>query len=197
MIYLIGGLPRTGKTLIGSMIIKQTGGFGIDTDHLRALFKADPESKIAFSSRNNFAQATAAIEPYIDALIEYLLTEKRDFVLCGEILTPATLVKFKDACKICFLGFSDSERHLKRVRANQHTNDWTRDLSDERLQQIFDHFKERSAQLKTECDYYKIHYFDMSTDEFVPRVQAVIELLTDTTPTAEYLTDAIAAHMKP
>jgi len=197
MIYIIGGLPRTGKTLISSILIKQTGDLAIDTDDIRFMFNAKAHSPISFASGAKITRVTESLAPYIDSLVKASLHDTHDHIICGEALSPAAVAKFKDSCKICFLGFSDGVAQLKRVKAHQHADDWTKNLEDAHLQHTFKQYQQRSKQLQAECAEHGIDYFDMGADEFLPTVGKIIESLTGKKLRPSLVAKAAQQYMQP
>ena len=64
-IFIIGGLPRTGKTLLNQRLTYEVGVEGLDTDTVRRMFNANPVSPISFIANSNLKLCAHAMRPYL------------------------------------------------------------------------------------------------------------------------------------
>jgi adenylate kinase family enzyme len=165
MVYIIGGLPHSGKKLLGKYLSKQYGIPGFDTDLLRHMFNANPTSKIGFISNSSVELVTQELWPYIDHLILSQINIEEDFYISGEVLSPKLVSKyigFKN-CQICFMGYSDIQAKFRNLRQYALRNDWTRRLTDQQLIDVLTQYQERSLAIQAECEEVGIKYFDTSS----------------------------------
>src|SRR3990167_5996959 len=96
MLYLIGGVTRSGKTTLRHALQRERTVPGTTTDTVRDnLARSRPHWGInpAAAPRRNMA----LLEPHIEAFLRDRLYAGEDFVLEGDALDPSTAAKFVTA----------------------------------------------------------------------------------------------------
>ena len=164
MVYLIGGLPRSGKTIIRKKLLEKYRVDGTCTDNLRfMLSEGNKELGIdgAKPAKHNLVIMQPYLDPFIYSLIHYA---KEDFVLEGDVLLPKYLAKYleNEWIKCCFIGFSNvsPKDKAKNMRENTCPSDWTRVYTEEELLNFTKDGIKRSKEYKKECKKLGIKYFD-------------------------------------
>jgi 2-phosphoglycerate kinase len=153
MIYLIGGSPRGGKTILSKKLSEHLGTPYLSTDHLRVFlmeFYSEKEkyNKFPFEkmfdwsnidvffkeySGKSLLQAdlkeSATMWPGIEALINNVLQNKGDYILEGVHLLPEYMEKYKDNgnVKVITLIKTDAEKIFEGMRSNRGSGDWISD----------------------------------------------------------------------
>jgi hypothetical protein len=179
-IYLIGGVPRTGKTTLAEKIQQSQGISGLELDHVRALFDAQPESPISYAAKASIALVTKQFRPYLEHLMTHLVGSTNNFVINGEIVAPSFVATSSHSMNIrsCFLGISDAQASFENVRTFAGDNDWTQQIPDDSLHKILDKYVRRSEKTSQKCNEYGIRYFDVSSSFSAAHQQAFDYLLS-------------------
>ena len=165
-IYIIGGVPRTGKTTLAERLQHELHITGTELDHLRALFNADGASTISYDSGANIHLVTKQLSPYLEHLYAHLVGSRASHVINGEVISPSSLEKsaYFEYMRPCFMGISDAETTLENVRLHQSDSDWTASMPDDRLRYLFDKYVRRSEKISRQCAEIGIRYFDVTVD---------------------------------
>ena len=179
-IYIIGGIPRTGKTTLGERIAQKVGISNLEVDHIRAMFDADPTSVIGYKSDADIETVTQAVRPYIECLIGSLAVSDNSVIINGEALQPDMVGEspYISRLRACFLGLGDPERSFRSIREHAQATDWTIEKSDDELRRILEKYAIRSAEIQQACARLGIAYFDVSQDFDSAHDQA-FTMLTD------------------
>jgi len=178
-IYIIGGLPRTGKTTLGERLAQKVKVNNLEIDHIRAMFDADPSSVIGYGSGTDIEVVTKALRPFIERLIGSLASSGSSLIINGEAMQPDMVRKSPHAAHIraCFLGLGDPERSFHAIREHARGNDWTIEKSDDELRHILEKYAARSAKIEDACVRLGIPYFDVSPDYEDAHAQAFATLM--------------------
>ena len=153
MIYLIGGSPRGGKSILSRKLSKKLNIPYISTDTLRLVvkpyFKGSERNKnfpfiemFDSVSTDEFFQRYSGQEmlkadlteakatwPGLKSLIDWLLVCKMDYIIEGIHLLPGFVKEFKDNkdVKIVFLTKTDVGKILQGLSKNKNNSDWLMD----------------------------------------------------------------------
>ena len=177
MIYLIGGIARSGKTILRKEILNTYKISGIGTDSIRyVLSHTQPELGIDHNKPST--HNGPLMWPYIDNLIEHLIKyDNEDFVIEGDVLLPEYLGKYVDDEKVktCFVGFSNAKvkDKIKEMVDNSFKGDWTKDYSDKEMKKFVRSGIKRSKKSKKECKELGVEYFDTGKD-FTESVEDIL-----------------------
>ena len=170
MLYLIGGAPRSGKSLLAQRILKekQVPYFPLDA-LIGTLTFATPEFDINHDL--SFRLKSEKVWRFTEHLFNHFLSEEESYLVEGDCILPeqaATFIeKHPDEIRCCFMGYTTltSEEKLNYVRTfNRGDIDWTNDHTDEALLEMIERMIEYSLFLKEECSKYNIEFFDVSDD---------------------------------
>ena len=155
MIYLIGGSPRVGKSILSRKLSKTLGVSYISTDILRLVVlpyskgknkdKNFPFIKMfdpatidkLFQKYSGQEQLKADLRearstwPGIKSLIDHLLVCKSDYIIEGVHLLPSFVKEYKNNknVKIAFLAKIDEEKIYQGLLRNKNNSDWLTDNS--------------------------------------------------------------------
>jgi len=178
MIYLIGGPPRTGKSLITSKVVGIKPMYAFCCD-----FTYDTYD---FTKQNKFKKADIIEkgELYYSKLQELVFNIARqteDCVIEGEVILPrhaAELSKLYDI-RACFLGLSNPTMetilnyggHFNWVKSKI-TNGMEEEVAD-----LVERTKHRSKIIKDECSKYTQSYFDLSNSDYDKQQQLALNYL--------------------
>jgi hypothetical protein len=182
VLYLIGGAPRAGKSILARRILEERKIAYFPTDVLMiGLAKAMPE----FALRPADPAPTRApiMWPILREMAATILENGEDYLLEGDVLMPIHVVElrasFDSAVRACFIGYENVDSLSKVRDIRQHgagRQEWTNDCDDSHLLRIVEEFKILSRQLRIECTKYQLAYFDGSRNLFAAVAQAAAYL---------------------
>jgi len=179
MIYLIGGAPRVGKSIIAKQFAESIKGRFVSTDELEnpddqqpsVIFYSDPKKNILTPSQRieSVKNEAKQIASNITNVIDKAIKEPQDTVIEGVHLFPAYVDNFirkfgKDNIKAIFIGSRNIELVLEGMARNISQNNWLKDFNQEVLRQIALFTKAFSDYLYDECKKYNLLYKERSND---------------------------------
>lgn len=182
MLYILGGAPRSGKSMIARRFVseKQIPFFCID--FLITSLQEIPS--LGIKHGQPFISKSEKLWPFVKPLLVELIKESPNYLIEGDGILPiqiAELLKvYPDDVKVCFVGFSEisPQEKFKQVRSlGGNMDDWTKGYLDEKLMSIIENMVKFSEYLKEECSKYDISYFDSSSN-FVEYLEEVFQYLT-------------------
>lgn len=153
MIYLIGGSPRGGKTILSEKLSKKIKAPYVSTDYLKLMLRpyfkgAEKEKMFPFDkiwkslTRENFFKKYTGKEmlhmdtyeakiiwPGVRLFITHLAKGQIDYIIEGVHLLPKYIKYFKNNpnVKIIFLSKTDEEKIYKGLFKNKGRKDWIMD----------------------------------------------------------------------
>ena len=204
MIYLIGGSPRGGKSILARRLSKQLGISYISTDNLRPVilpYFPKKEQASAFPFEQMFApdnreeffknytgremlkadiKEAKVIWPGVKGLIEYLILCRMDYIIEGFHLLPSLVHKFKNKnkLKIVYLIKQDEEKILKGFLKNTNNEDWIASYIDDKdiLRKAAKAMSFYEVYFERECKKYKFKMIN-TEDDFQNSLKNIIKLL--------------------
>lgn len=141
MIYLIGGAPRVGKSIIAKKLSLATSFKVISTDDLeispdhRLLpgFSGDPsENTLSPDERVRLLVREAGfLQPKIEELIKKARVNNTDLIIEGVQLLPGHVAKLAPAdLRPIFIGSRDIKLILQGMAQNTQPNDWLKNANE-------------------------------------------------------------------
>jgi 2-phosphoglycerate kinase len=150
MIYLIGGSPRSGKSILSRKLSKELNIPYISTDNLRLVvlpyFKGKNKYKnfpyikmfnlikvdrffMLYSGREMLKadiKEARSIYPGVKSLIDHLIDCKMDYIIEGVHLLPSLIKKLKNnkKIKVVFLVKENEKKIYQGLIRNKNKNDW-------------------------------------------------------------------------
>jgi 2-phosphoglycerate kinase len=181
MLYIIGGVPRSGKSIIRKKLLKEHQISGISLDVIvDMLYQAMPELDI--NTAVDRSVMFVRMWPFVEALIKTRLKNSEDFVIEGEYFSPERVKVFQEdpRCKICFMIYPEIslEEKLQHIRQNARKKDWYNKLTDEEFLPFIQTWHERSHMFKGQCEVHKIKYFDNSFN-FEDKIEETVKWLLE------------------
>jgi 2-phosphoglycerate kinase len=204
MIYLLGGPPRVGKSIISKTITKEHGINVVSTDSLGAVLESvvDPEIEPGLFIVNRFNEMTAeekislmlkntterinyqvaencAVWKAVAPFIEREKDEGRDVVVEGVAVLPELVSQLQNiAYRVVFVGNRDPE-HKENIKksAKEDEHDWMQDASDEYIDAFATFVAEMSSYIKKEANKYSFEYIEMGNRPFNDAVGKVVDSL--------------------
>lgn len=182
-IYLIGGVPRTGKSSLARRLVRKLGILNTDTDDLQALFNPFPQLRIGYYGNPHIQEVMGNFRPSLEHFIGKVVAGGESMVIHGQAIDPAIAVKCEQSPHIrsCFMGMSNAEASFASIRQHEKPQDWTAHESDDSLRFLVGAFAERSHVLEQTCHALGLLYVD-TTPNMVHALHTAYEHLT--TPVA-------------
>ena len=169
MLYIIGGAPRSGKTMLSRRVVseKRIPYFPLDA-LFEALANGAPQLDLHYE--DSLLSRPIKMWPISQHFFNFFFREEKDFLIEGDSILPShvhEMVTTGKLIKSCFFGYTDLTRGEKLILVRKHHQgdiDWTKGLSDEKMLSMIDEMILFSKYLNEECDKYSIKYFDVSHD---------------------------------
>lgn len=183
MLYILGGAPRTGKSILGRKFVsdKQIPFFCIDF-LITVLEKGVPQ--IGIKHGQPFVSKAESLWSMVKPLLMHLVEEEPQYLIEGDGILPKQVAElqklYPHKIKPCFVGFTEitAFEKLKQLREfGGSQDDWTKKVSDVELLKNVEDMIEYSKYLKEECNKYNISYFDNSFN-FQENIQKIFDYLT-------------------
>jgi hypothetical protein len=182
MLYLIGGVPRSGKSQVKDLLLQNHKISGVSIDVLReALHYSYPQLGImGDDDPQTDEEQTTLLWPFVQGFIKAYQWYKTDYVFEGVNFDPTLLNTLKDIkyLKMCFMGFAeiDPKKKIQDIRMNHSDGEWTSEISDEDLEKLVQRLIDRSKQIRDTCEKLGLKYFDTS-DNFQEVIKATAQWL--------------------
>lgn len=149
MTYVIGGTPRSGKSVLKEFFLKKYGVPGFCTDYLRdALEHNVPQFGI--KNRMSDAKKSEILWPYFKGILTQRNKYYKDELLVeGTNFLPKYLKEFigTSSIRIVFLGYTEVNQDEKLTHIRNYPNvhdEWTQDIDDEELRKLVSQWVEIS-----------------------------------------------------
>lgn len=167
MLYLVGGVPRVGKSTLANLILERNKIAYVDADwiiHMLMLTAPHLGVKV-FSKFNKYEFRNKAINfyPFLYQFIKHNQPVVSKYIIEGDSFLPQHVFALKKdfQIKACFLGLSNLQPQI--LLNNPSKNDWwIKKLTPQQLVNLCKWIVNMSTFLEKECRKYKIKYFDLS-----------------------------------
>ncbi len=193
MIYLLGGPPRIGKSIISGEIRQKHTASVVSTDSLGAVLETvmSPEEVPDLFILDRFGQMPLAERVKLITrdpakLIDYVIKEchvvwraveafarreneeGRDALIEGVAVLPELVSQLEDIPhRVVFIGYQ-GENHKENIKrfAEENENDWMRDVCDQYISAYAMFVKRMSAYFEQEAMRYGFEYIEMDREPF-------------------------------
>jgi len=182
MLYLLGGVGRSGKSTVARRFLLETGVPFFDLDYLMmGLSKGLPYSGVNPLDDNLYTGELLwpVVKPMVTAMIE----NGFEYLIEGVQLVPKYVAdlheEFEGVVRSCFIGFADVDVKSKLDQIKSYKgrlNDLIEELSDEEAMKDIEKFKMQSKYLQDECNKYGLKYYE-STANLEQTVDRVVRYL--------------------
>lgn len=179
MLYIIGGVPRVGKSIISRRLTKDFGIPCFSTDLLVTVLEQAPNYKIKHGQP--FISKAKKLWKFFEPLSTHIIYGGEDYVLEGDGILPMQIFKlqkkFPKKVKACFIGIRKENKNekFKIIRQWEHLpgGDWTKRYPDKDLLKIINKMIITSTYLQKECMKYELPYFEEKFDALYEEVKKV------------------------
>jgi len=184
MIYLIGGAPRTGKSIISNLLMRELSVPWLSTDVLRTVIHdvTLPEEQTKKFPYGGFTSADQLTEMQVNQMVDWQITETNSLQTCidslirhqicvrdGQILEGVHLspqhVRMlmddptcKDQIRTVFIVSNDESTQLEAMRKNTSHFDWLAGASNETFESVAAFVVAYGKWIREECEKYGLPY---------------------------------------
>jgi 2-phosphoglycerate kinase len=204
MIFLLGGPPRVGKSIISSEIRQKHAVSVVSTDTLGTVLEKvlSPEAApdlFVFSKFNEMPMAErvklmmtepAVLTDYVrreshvvwkavEAFVRREYDEGRDALIEGVAVLPELVSQLEDIShRVVFIG-NQGENHKENIRksAEENEHDWMRNVSEQYIGAFAVFVQRMSAYIEQEARKYGFEYIEMGTEPFRDVAEEVMKSL--------------------
>ncbi len=204
MIYLLGGPPRVGKSIISNEIRQNHAVSVVSTDTLAAvlenvlspesepdLFVLDRFNKLPVAERvkliiknpaeliDYVRKESHVVWKAVEAFIRRENDEGRDVLIEGVAVLPELMSQLEDIPhRVVFIG-NQGENHKENIKKSAEENeyDWMRDVSDQYLSAFAMFVKRMSTYIEQEAKKYGFEYIEMDKKPFGDVTEEVMKSL--------------------
>jgi hypothetical protein len=182
IVYLVGGASRVGKSLLAQRLLALAGIPWLPTDVIRTVVRRVAPDVDAVDQDPVDAVALAEVMyPHIEQAAEVCAEEADRFLIEGFELAPSYPMRLRAALgeteiRACFLGHgSFSAEDLAGYRGPKPQSE--RDLSPGQLRESASWIRQRSKQLRQQCNALRVPYVDVGEVGFEAAMAAARRLL--------------------
>ena len=204
MIFLLGGPPRVGKSIISNEIRQKHAVSVVSTDTLGAVLESvlSPESapdlfiygkfnKMPMAERvklitknpteliDYVRKESHVVWKAVDAFIRRENDEGRDALIEGVAVLPELVSRLENIPhRVVFIG-NQGENHKENIKKSIEVNerDWMGDVSDQYISAFVMFVKRMSAYIEQEAKKYGFEYIEMNNDLFGNVTEKVMKSL--------------------
>lgn len=199
--YLIGGVPRSGKSTIAQHVIAIHPMFSASTDTIRTLQRgllAEADYPALFMGEKEFSpeyirrlcgtgkaseiitlqnDESQVVWHSVKEFIEANIAEGSDVLVEGVAILPALISELNCKFKVVFVGNSSTTHEAMLTAARSNPLDWMHEYSDETIR-LFSHFtSEYSHWFKAETQKYGFEYHEIADSAFETSVISTADRL--------------------
>jgi len=168
MIYLIGGISKSGKSYIAKSIMDKYNIPFFSTDFLLWSLGSNNNDGL-FNYYSPDKEVSVIMEPYLLKIIYFLNRNENDYLIEGTHITPTLYQKlkelYKDNIRCCFLGYPDQEKNKKYDEVmsfeDYTSNKWYKFLSKEEFVSFLESKIIESKELEEICNKNSLKFFNI------------------------------------
>lgn len=165
---IIGGVPRSGKSILARKISADLGYSHYPIDSWVSSFNTVfPGLGITHYEEEHQA-VSKRLWPFLSSLIKHLAYENLSYVLEGFHIRPADVHRHLDPSRwqILFMGYPavKVDDMVRRIRGFARVQDWTEELDDRALSALIARYIKESQSIQDDCKKFGLRFVDTSFD---------------------------------
>jgi hypothetical protein len=179
MLYLLGGVARSGKTRIARQFLARTGIPYFSLDYLMMGF-ANGLPELSVDPEADELLVAQQLWPVIRSMATAMVEDEVVFLLEGVQLHPNHVsgfcMSFPGAVRACFVGLADMDTAAKFQEIRHFgggADDWLRHYSDEWVRQEIERIKAQSAYIRDTCQEVGLTYIEASRGLAITAAQVI------------------------
>ncbi|MBK8984466.1 MAG: hypothetical protein IPM39_00045 [Chloroflexi bacterium] len=181
MIYLVGGAPRAGKSLVGQQIASDLKIGWVSTDFLVELLRVKNEQDVK-TEWNAAPEAILAdaewFLPYLERFIWGVSSQAENYLIEGVDFLPAQVMELSKKYQIRSVFLGCSHMTLEKLDQYPGRSPGYGDLPEALRRQIAQDVPRWSRLIQAECERLGYPYIDMA-DDFSERLRQTAKTLTN------------------
>lgn len=201
--YLVGGVPRTGKTTIARRLMAERPMFAISTDSIRMIQRnlvSEADYPELFEANSKFTEtamrelcAQGNASEIVDAqnaeseivwrsvkdFIEGTVAEGFDVLVEGVAILPKLVDELNCDFRAVFVGNSSLERPAMQRSAHADPLDWMHEYSDETFHQFSKFTALHSEYYNSEAKKHDLRYCEVKEETFEKDILSVLSHLLE------------------
>ena len=168
MIYILGGIPKSGKTTIAKEFTKRYKIPYFSTDYIMMMLSRG-NTELGIDPNAGDTVVSKQIQPYVYGMIKTMVENKVDYLIEGVHFNPdfakELLLEYPNYIKIVYLGYKDTSVILKIYELNKYKshieNSWYDSYSDEEMVKLVSNLIDESEKLNILCRTMKLNYIEV------------------------------------
>ncbi len=168
MIYILGGIAKSGKTTVAKEFTKRYNIPYFSTDYIMMMLKRGNPS-LGIDPEEGDHLVAKKIEPYVYGMLKTMIENNGEYLIEGVHFNPefsAKLIKeFPSDIKITYLGFKDTSVVMKIFELNKYKdeleNAWYKLYSDEQMVKLISNLIDESKRVYEMCEFYNLEYIEV------------------------------------
>jgi hypothetical protein len=168
MLYIIGGVSRSGKSIIARRLLSDSEISYFSLDILMMGF-ANGFPQFGIHPEDSSRIISNRLWPIVKSMAVNIIETSLDYTLEGDSIMPWQVAELKNKystdIRACFLGYSNINCENKMIDIRQSKglpNDWINEWSDDRILDYINRMKISSRELEQQCKQLGLKYFDGS-----------------------------------
>lgn len=182
MLYLIGGVSRSGKSLVAERLLK-TGTIPYTPLDSIVMGFTNGIPEYGVHDRLFPDEIARRLWPFTKAMCENLIFVGKDHTIDGEAFLPSHINELRDAhpgkLRACYLGYCETSVKKKIAEVKRYgdpEHDWLLRESEQSINGHICSMIEYSHFVRRECEKHGVRYFDTS-DNFSENIDAAAHFL--------------------
>lgn len=185
-LYIVGGSPRCGKTMVLNGVIQRKPMIGVSSDAIRAGVRF-------LNEHGRISEEVSMIEDKLpwEMLVGLILRydhQNIPLVVEGVVLTPERVssLELKNLeLRAAFVGFSSDDFVEHAIQYGKQTKDWVHAKieadggSENGVREMFKGLQHKSTTLKSEAKNYGYKYFTPDKKEFLDYKNEIVDYLLE------------------
>ena len=168
MIYILGGIAKSGKTTIAKEFNKRYNIPYFSTDYIMMMLHRG-NNELDIDPTEGDSIVATKLEPYIYGMLKTMIENKVNYLIEGVHFNPEFSAKLKEEfpneIKIIYLGYKDTSVMLKLFELKQYKDDientWYTSFTDEQLVELISYLIDESKKVYDLCNIFNLKYIDI------------------------------------
>lgn len=173
MLYLIGGVAKSGKSLLSRLILQEKHIPTFRTDYLMVGLSDTIPGFTIHPDTDRDELVANKLYPILKKMMTVMLHNQEDYVIEGVHIRPKLMKELSDLfpnqVKSVCLVYDQIPTEVKRKELEEHVlakhRTWLDAFQGDRLDEVIEVLKEESKELKQECIVYHIPYVEVENIE--------------------------------
>lgn len=166
VVYLIGGPPRCGKSVLAQRLTTERAIPFVQTDLLWAVLEVSQPAWRAPMQKgtDRIPTAAAMFEPYLERATRFLASLRQPFGIEGEVITPETAARLRSAHDLRVVFLVRASATVDAIADSRGPNPWLENSTPEVASSITSEVIAWSGRVQSACRRLTIPCFDVGDD---------------------------------